>query len=304
MARKIQLAFVLILLLAIPFVAIAQAPPCSPEDGIAITLDSGAVLPPGSYRIVVELDGEQVAAVVNVSCVSEAPTGADNNVAIELTAPAGDTAGSPQITDNPTPAENTTNSETLNIVLAALIPIILIAAGAAVYYKIIRPRKQIEPYHNALQRLQEEDYKSALPLLTSIESKLENEQRQEARFFIAFTNFQLKNITDAEHQLKALCRENPKNASIAYLLAYLLVHKKQYDEAESILERMEANKQLSLHHARKLLGIVKFRRGLTALQEGRLDAAGILFEKVQNLGDFAEQIPADLRNRHVEHSRK
>jgi hypothetical protein len=187
----------------------------------------------------------------------------------------------------------------LNLALAALIPVVLIFLAALIYFRILVPRRKMKPYQQALELLSARHYSDALPLLTSIEGKLPDQLRREARFLIAFAYYQTGNTTEAEHMLGTLYREDSSDPNVAYLLAHIRVEKKLYDEAELVLEQMEVNKQLGVHHARKLLGLVKFQRGLTALHDGRIEAASELFEKVKSLGDYAARIPADIRNRHI-----
>jgi tetratricopeptide (TPR) repeat protein len=175
----------------------------------------------------------------------------------------------------------------------------LIGLGAWIYFKVLLPRKEFEPYSEALRLLNEKRYETALPLLTKMEGKLPEGVRREARYFIAFAYHQLNNSTEAQRWLDALYVEDSSDANVAYLLAHIRVAEERYDEAEPVLEKMERNRQLSTHHARKLLGVVKFRRAVAALKEKRIDVAASLFGKVQELGDFADQIPADLRNRHI-----
>ena len=183
--------------------------------------------------------------------------------------------------------------------MAVIGTIILGSAAVVIYFKCYLPRKQIKPYREALRLVKAERFDEALPLLTQVESKLPDRLRREARFFIAFAHFKLKNLKEAEHVLDGLHRENPKDAQSAYLLAYMRVEAEEYDEAEPVLLAMEKNGQLDLYHAKRLLGIVEFRRAIVALNEGHVDGAAALFEKVEQLGDFAAQIPPGLRDRHI-----
>jgi hypothetical protein len=185
------------------------------------------------------------------------------------------------------------------IAVAAILPVAVIGIGALMYFRFIVPRRQMRPYREALGLVQEQKYGEALPKITAMEGKLPDKLRRDARFFVAFCHHQLQELQEAEHVLAALHRENPKSAEPAYLLAWLRIQGRRYDEAEPVLEKMESNGQLGFQHARKLLGIVKFHRAITASKEGNVDGAADLFEKVETLGDFAGSIPTDLRNRHV-----
>ena len=286
MARKIQCSFkVLILVIALSVSADAQSKSTAVEQNVVIVLPAKSKLAPGSYTAEIKVSGNSVSAQINVTPAQAA--------VIQNGKSAGSSTGTTSIP--PSPSE----PMWIGLVLAAIVPIILIALGAWVYFKMILPRKQMKPYEKALGLISDQKYDEALPILTQVESKLPDELRHDARFFIAFANMQLRNIQDAEHVLTALHRENRKNHSAAYLLAYIRVEGGHYDEAEPVLEEMESNGQLDTHHAKKLLGIVKFQRALAALRDRRVQAAGELFEKVQELGDFAKQIPADLRNRHI-----
>lgn len=308
MARTIRCSFAILILINMwSTFAHAQAKPKTAEQEVIIVLPSDVKLSPGrSYQGEIVISGKKITAQVKVpggestqkpnDKPEEASKSSERENSPSTTAPNVPKESSDKSTPSHIPP---TQPDWVGIALAALVPVILIALGALVYLEIFRPRKQLQPYREALNQLYQKKYEEALRLLTQVESKLPDELRREARFFVAFANFQLKNTKEAEYILNALYREDPNDQNTAYLLAYLRVEDKRYDEAEPILERMDANGQLNLHHARKLLGIVKFHRALVALRDGRVDAAGELFEKVQALGDFTGQIPTDLRNRQI-----
>lgn len=305
MARKIQCSFkFLILLISLSMSAYAQPNSAFVEQNAHIILPANSKLVPGSYAAEIKVSGKSINAQINVSStqagVAQKGKSADS---LTGTSKASDFSEKPhqstQILQDRLISLSHYASERYGIVLAAVVPIIIFALAAWVYFKVILPRKQIKPYKKALRLISDQKYDEALPLLTQVESKLPDDLRHHARFFIAFANMQLKNLQEAEHLLTALHRENPKNHNASYLLAYIRVVGERYDEAEPVLEKMESYDQLDTHHAKKLLGIVKFQRALAALKDGRVIAAGELFEKVQELGDFANQIPADLKNRHI-----
>jgi hypothetical protein len=271
--------------------AVAQT---SNEQSVKLSLQPRATpLPPGNYSVEINAAGRRTNATIQVSTSSYSAN--SNSVQNSSTSPGVAQNGLPSGPQSPAAS----SSSTLTIVLAALVPALLIAFGAWFYFKVLLPRKELEPYTEALRLVRSKRYGEALPLLTRMEGKLLEDKRRDARFFIAFSYYQLKNFTEAERWLAALYGEDASDAHTAYLLAHIRVADEHYDEAEPILETMERNGQLGLHFARKLLGIVKFRRAMTALKEKRIEVAASLFEKVQALGDFAAQIPADLRNRHV-----
>ncbi len=308
MAQTIRCSFAILILITMwATFAHPQSKPKTAEHDVVIVLPSEVKLSPGrNYSGEIVISGKKVTAQVKVpgAEATSRPSATPKDSSGGATKETGRSSTAPE-TSKGTSGESVpshippTRPDWAGIALAALVPVILIALGAWVYLKIIRPRKQLQPYRDALNHLYQKNYEEALRLLTQVESKLPDELRREARFFVAFANFQLKNTKEAEYILNALYREDSKDQNTAYLLAYLHVEDKRYDEAEPILERMEANGQLNIHHARKLLGIVKFHRALVALKDGRVDAAGELFEKVQALGDFTGQIPADLRNRQI-----
>lgn len=167
------------------------------------------------------------------------------------------------------------------------------------YYSRVVPRRELDPYWRALQAIRAGNYRDALPDLTSIETKLPPGLRQDARFFIALCHFHLDDENEAERLAASLHRERPQNETVAYLLAYILVKRKLDTEAEPVLRALKAQGNLGLFETRKLLGIVCFRRGLSALRSGDIERAADLFGEVEELGDWATHIPADLRNRHI-----
>jgi TolA-binding protein/uncharacterized protein (UPF0147 family) len=269
----------------------AQNTPAGGAQPATITLPAGEkTIPTGPHKAVIEIDGRRLNATINVT----AGAGGQERVA---GTPSGGEATQPDAAANRAPAD--TGSSALVILLAALGPALLSGGGLWYYFKRVVPRRELAPYREAHAHLRAGRYDEALPLLTQVESRLPAGERRTARFLVAFAYYQLDNKAEAERWLDALHREDPADAQTAYLLAHLRVEEERYDEAEPVLEVMEKNRQLGTHHARKLLGLVKFRRAMLAMKDKRVDAAAQLFEKVQQLGDYADRIPADLRNRHV-----
>ena len=295
MARKIRHAIT-----ALAFaVALATGTVAAQDDSngqdVRISLPRGSQpLPQGQYPIEINAAGRRMSATLHVAGdtpARPAPTQTNREKSGPVPPPV------TKATTNTQPASG--DSSALTYTLAALLPALLIGIGAWFYFKVLLPRKELEPYSEALHLLNSKRYEQALPVLTKIEAKLPEDLRREARYFIAFAYYQLNNSMEAERWLDALYREDASDANTAYLLAHIRVAEERYDEAEPVLEKMERNRQLRTHHARKLLGVVKFRQAMAALKEKRIDVAASLFEKVQELGDFADQIPADLRNRHI-----
>ncbi|MCI0487097.1 MAG: tetratricopeptide repeat protein [Blastocatellia bacterium] len=300
MATEIRYALgLLMLFLTLGAPAAAQSAPDKTDHQVIITMPTDTRLPPGDHRADIYLAGKKITALVKVAdpAGSPAPGGTSPGAA------PGDSGAQPSPESSLAPERGAARpaepSPWLPVGLAVVGTAILIGAGAWLYFKVYLPRKQIEPYREALRLVQAERFEEALPLLTQVESKLPDRLRRDARFFIAFAHFKLKNSKEAEHVLDGLHRENLKDAQVAYLLAYLRVEDGHYDDAEPILLAMEKNERLGLYHAKKLLGIVEFRRALAALKEGHVDGAAALFEKVERLGDFAAHIPPGLRDRHI-----
>lgn len=287
MARKIRHA-VTALAFVTALVTLAAAQSGGGQDARILLRPEATPLPPGNYNVEIDLGRRPVRATLTVTA---APVTSD---------PVNSDTVKPQATGTSVTSKETADqSSALTYVLAALLPALLIGIGAWLYFKVVVPRKEMEPYSEALRLLNEKRYEEALPLLTRMEGKLPEDVRREARYFISFAYHQLNNPTEAERWLDALYREDASDANVSYLLAHIRVCEERYDDAEPVLEKMQRNRQLSTHHARKLLGVVKFRRAVAALKEKRIDVAASLFGEVQELGDFADQVPADLRNRHI-----
>jgi tetratricopeptide (TPR) repeat protein len=297
MARKIQSA-VAALILATALAAFSQAQSAANSRTVDIVLPPDVKLAPGDYRVEVDVRGKKVAATVKVADVADGPTPGETI----SRARSPDGKASPAA-DEPAGGDSiqggSASSQALMMVLAATAPILFITLGALLYFKAIRPRKHFKPYREALEHMRDKKFDLALPLLTQIEGKLPDSRRFEARFFIAFSYYMLGESDRAERALDQLHRENPKDQNVAYLLGHIRVEEKKYNEAEPVFERMERNGQLGLRHARNLYGVVEFCRAIASLKEGRVEAAADLFEKVEALGTYAGQIPADLRNRHI-----
>ncbi|MGA3371740.1 MAG: hypothetical protein ABSC48_08275 [Terracidiphilus sp.] len=184
-------------------------------------------------------------------------------------------------------------------VLGMLLVGALTAGGLLYYFRRVLPRRELAPYWRALANIRDRQFRAALPDLTSVESKLPPELRDDARFFIALCHYHLEEFAEAEHLAASLHREQPSNGNAAYLLAHLCVQRELDVEAEPVLQQMRQNGQLKIRDAQRLLGIVKFRRGTAAMRAGDIESAADFFSEVEELGDFASFIPADLRNRHV-----
>lgn len=299
MARKVQkllIVSVLVIVLGLPAVVWGQA---AVEQMVTLALASGEALPAGSYTVTVNLpDGSQVEGQIQVAGDAGAVT-QPGAAQPEPTAPAAEqpAAAAEPAAAGQTPAET---GFPLPLVLGLVGGVVaLIAAGLFVYFKVISPKRQLDPYQKALQLLRDKEYAAALPELTRVEGKLPDELRSECRFFIAFTRQRLNKLDQAVNDLETLLEEDPRNVDVAYLLAYIYLQKDDLRKAEAVLEKMEKDNQLGYRDAKKLLGIVKFRRAYIELKEGRVDAAQDLFDKVKQLGDFASQIPGDLRDRNL-----
>lgn len=295
MARKIRHVITALVFVAALTIGTIAAQDNGNGQDVRISLPPGTrPLPQGTHNINFTVEGRPVSATLHVAVPAPATT-ATNQPNSNKPGPGPSTATTTAPDTTAAPAD----SSVLTYALAALLPALLIGIGVWFYFKVLLPRKELEPYSEALRLLNAKRYEQALPLLTRVESKLPEDVRREARYFIAFAYYQLNNSPEAERWLDALYREDASDANTAYLLAHIRVAEERYDEAAPVLEKMERHRQLRTHYARKLFGLVKFRQAMAALKEKRIDVAASLFEKVQELGDFADQIPADLRNRHI-----
>ncbi|MCP2241622.1 tetratricopeptide repeat protein [Lentzea aerocolonigenes] len=180
-----------------------------------------------------------------------------------------------------------------------LLAVALIGLIALAYLVVVVPRRRRQAYEQALAQLDAGEFRRALPELTRLETRLPGKLRTEARFFIAFALFQIDALDEADYRLSALRRENPADASVCYLLAYLRFTRRDHEGAESVLDTAMADGLLTGRKMRRLYAVVKFQRAAEAVSDGRLDAAADLFGKVERLGELTDRIPADLRNRHL-----
>jgi hypothetical protein len=299
-----SLLFILAAVLA-PLPAAADptpSPSAGPGKSITISLPAGVSLNPGTYDVVIRgLGGEEIRTKVVVAA-APARQGDGGSRSPAAGQPGSPAAGQPgPATAKPhagqTPAVSSKADSTLPI--AVLVVVLLALAGFLLYTRVLTPRRKIRSYRQALALLSAGEYRQALPELSRLESSLPPKRRADARFFIAFALYQLDDLDEAEHRLAALNREDRSDVHVAYLLAYIRVARRDFDRAEAVLESIESSGQLGTGQCRKLYGVVKFHRALQAFTEGRIDAAAELFEKAEQLGDFHEHIPADLRNRHV-----
>jgi hypothetical protein len=292
--RAIVLAGSLAVCSALPVMASEEQPS---GQVVTATLPPGVTLPGGDYRGTIAGPNGPVDVTFAVGAGST-PTTQPGTTAPPATAaqpgtpPPSQAGGAPAAT----PAEQSSGFST--VLLTILATAVLIGLCLVANRKILVPRRHGQALRDAVALVAAGSYAAAVPALTSIENKLTDKQRTRARFFVAFALFRMDNLDEAEHRLGALNREDPKNPDVAYLLAYLRTERRDYDGAEPVLAKVEGTSGFT-PRARKLYGVIKFRRGLEALRDGRIDAASVLFAAVETLGDFRDLIPADLRNRHV-----
>lgn len=288
--------------------AARSAGPGAGSGGTAtVTLEPGVVLPPGTYDVVIQVPGSSVRGKVTVGDPSSggaqpAPAASTDGPGAALTdgpgaASHGASAGAGEGAASPT-AAGSAGTVTLIMIIG------LVVAGLGLilvtgYFKYLAPRRHVRAYREALALLAAKQYRQAVPALTSLESKLPDRLRGDARFFISFGFLQMGDLDEARHRLVSLYREDPGSPNVAYLLGYVHAKQGDYDAAEPVLEAMHRNNQLDRWTARRLYALVEFHRAAVALREGRIDAAAELFEKVEQLGEYRDRIPSDLRNRHA-----
>lgn len=294
MVRAVRPALVLITVVVAVLLA---APAHGAQDDPKIVLPSGTVLAPGRYQAeITTANGTVTAEVVVPGAPAPGATTTAPNVSSGQSTP---DSAAPPVTESPAPAPATESSSAWLVLIAILGTLLVLAGGFVGYRKILVPRKQVREYRAVVDRIRRGEHAEALPALDRLEHQLPDKQRAEAGFFAAFALFQTGSIDEAEYRLAALHRERPSDVDVAYLLAYLRVSRRDHDGAEPVLEAIEKAGGMSSTRARRLYGVVEFHRALAALREGRVDAAAVLFQKVEKLGDFADRIPADLRNQHV-----
>ncbi|RJQ75387.1 hypothetical protein D5S17_21085 [Pseudonocardiaceae bacterium YIM PH 21723] len=266
-----------------------------PAGGTTVTLPSGVTLPPGRYPVKISSGGGIVEATVVVG--GPVPTvGATGSAPPPV-------AGTPTATGTAVPAPAQPGGErspgSWFIVIAVLAGVLLLGCCYIGYLRFVRPRPHIRQYRLAVDLIRQGQYAEALPILSRTEHDLPQKFRTQARFFAAFALVKLGSLEEAEYQLAALHREVSGDVDVAYLLAYVRFTRGDHDRAEPVLEAIEAAGGMDRKPARLLYGVVAFHRALDALRTGRVDAAVRLFQKVEQLGDFADRVPADLRNQHV-----
>ncbi|MBB5803006.1 tetratricopeptide (TPR) repeat protein [Saccharothrix ecbatanensis] len=264
---------------------------------VTATLPAGVTIPGGNYRgTIVGPNGP-----VNVTFAvagGNAPTSAGQNTSARQDTSAPPATSAPSPADEASKVDTTEDTGLPTVLLTILATVLLIGLGLLVVRKILVPRKHNQALRAATALVAAGDYAAAVPALTGLENKLTDKQRARARFFAAFALFRMDDLDEAEHQLGVLNREDPKNPEVAYLLAHLRTERRDYDGAEPVLSAIEGTSGFTPRF-RKLLGVIKFRRALEALRDGRVDVASALFAAVETLGDFRDLIPADLRNQHI-----
>ena len=117
-----------------------------------------------------------------------------------------------------------------------LVVLILLALGVVVYIGFVRPRSRMVPYRQAVDMIATDRYRQALLKLTELEGQLPDRNRAEARFFIAFALYRSGDGDGAAYHLTALHQERPDDRDVTYLLAYLRMEQRRYEEADRVLE--------------------------------------------------------------------
>jgi len=264
-----------------------------PDDPITVTVSPGERLAPGTYRVTVQSAGRPVTVTLVVPPKAE------------VAKPSGPGTPAPPASQ-PTPAAPPAAGEAASsgigagrLVLIAAVLILLAVSGSMLYLRVWAPLQYLRPYRRALDQLAERRYDQALPGLTRLEATLPEHVRGEARFFIAFAMYRLDDRKAAEYRLAELHLEDPCNSDVAYLLGYLCAERRDFDRAESVLKGLDPALLKAEDNLRKLYGMVKAQQAFAAFRESRIDAAASLFEEVEQLGDFAEHVPIDLRNRNI-----
>ena len=299
LARLLVAAAALAAALTLGGATAATAAPSPGPGDVTVSLPPGVTLPPGTYHGTVKQGGKQVPVTVVVAPGAPAP-GTTTGPAASTPAggPAGGGSGSGSGGGSGSGSGGGSGGIGLPVLIGLLLAL-LAGGGTALYLKVLVPRRHVVAYRRALEQVRAGRYDEALPVLTRTETVLPPRLRTDARFFIAFALYRIRDLAAAEHRLAALHRENPHNPDVGYLLAYLRAGRGDFDGAERVLDVMADAGLLEVGQLRRLYGMVLAERGFRAIREGRIDAAAELFEKVERLGDFAAQVPVDLRNRNV-----
>jgi hypothetical protein len=246
----------------------APAPSPPPVATVVVQLPAGASLPPGRYDVRMRGGGGEVTATGTVV--------------------------------TPTPAVASTPGAGGKALLIGALILVVVAFLLYVLQQGFRvPLRRRREYEELVRLLDSGRTKEAVTGLTRIEAQLPRATRVRARFFIGYGLYQLGELDEAEYRLAALHREEPEDAALAYLLAYLRVQRRDFEGAEPVLAALARRDRLGLGQARRLYGIVLFQQATQAVTDGRIEVAAELFDRVEQLGDFRDRIPADLRSRHT-----
>jgi tetratricopeptide (TPR) repeat protein len=279
----------------------APAGALSTPAAVSVTVEPGHTLEPGTYHVTVRSDGKRVELTI---VAPEPASRASDGPAAPAATPSASASSVPGSAQDSPAAASARRADgsgvgvgTLLLVLLAVL--VLFGGGAMTYVRVVAPRRYVRPYRRALDEMSVQRYDRALPTLTRLEATLPPRVRREARFFIAFAQYRLGSREAAEYRLTELNREDADNADVAYLLAYLRAERGDFDGAEAVLGGLDPERLTANDEQRRLLGMVQVNRAFAAFRKGRIDAAAELFEQVERLGDFAEHVPIDLRNRNI-----
>lgn len=244
----------------------APSPSPGPEATVVVRLPPGASLPPGTYQVVVRGSGRPITGTGEVR---------------------------PPVTDQPA------GNGRVALLLGLLLVVLAGAAAAGAALAARGPLRRNREFQRLAQLVADGRYADATDGLTELEAQLPPAQRARARFYLAFSLYQVGELDEAEHRLAVLHRTDPADDDVTYLLAYLRVQRRDFDGAHSALGDLAARGRLGVAEARRLYGVVTYQRAARAVADGKIADAAELFEQVQRLGDFRDRVPADLRNRHV-----
>lgn len=250
--------------------AVTLRQPDQLSPGATVTLPDDLALPPGSYEIVIRGQGE------------------------EWTLPGIVPARIEDRATNAAPAEPGPNVPVVGVAVA-----VIVTASLWLARRVLVQRRRLDGYHRAIGLIERGRHSEALPELTGMEAVLPARLRWDARFFVAYALYRSGELDEADLRLAALNRERPHDEHTAQLLAHLRVERDDHDGAEAVLDALEARAGIMTDSCRRLHGLVKFQRAMNAFRDGRIGGATDLFEKVAQLGDYRDEIPTGLRNRHI-----
>jgi rhodanese-related sulfurtransferase/tetratricopeptide (TPR) repeat protein len=175
----------------------------------------------------------------------------------------------------------------------------VVLVGATLAYVVaVQPWLRSKPLREARASLSDPtpDFEGIEALLgRAVTAGLRKEDLAEARFLLAYVRARTGRYAEATTVLSDLVRTGDTSRETAYLNLWLSVIQKRWEEAQRIYEQ-NSDLLKGYLEANRLAGIVYLEVGRQFLLLREIDRGLNCFERLRELGEFADEIPKDIED--------